>query len=79
MEYDFFIRAQKDKEKDTKTLKKLELQLKAAHDSMTNTKLQHEKILSLVKLEIIYKIIFCLIFLLSYNIKYPPLVLNKHC
>ena len=48
LEYDSYVRAQKEKEKDNKNLKKLELQLKACHDSLMNIKLQHEKILSIV-------------------------------
>lgn len=47
-EYEAFIRAQKEKEKDSKNVKKLELQLKACQDSLTNLKLQHEKIISQV-------------------------------
>lgn len=44
-----YVRTQKEKEKDNKSLKKLELQLKACQDSLVNIKLQHEKILSIVK------------------------------
>ncbi|CAF0929077.1 unnamed protein product [Brachionus calyciflorus] len=44
LEYDFFVRIQKEKERDTKNLKKLELQLKAGMDSLMNIRLQHEKI-----------------------------------
>lgn len=45
-EYDAYVKAQKDKERDTKNLKKLELQMKAALDSLANIKLQHEKIIA---------------------------------
>lgn len=48
MEYDAFVKAQKDKERDTKALKKVELQLKAALDSLSNIKLAHEKVLQQV-------------------------------
>ena len=48
LEYDFFVKYQKDKERDTKTLKKLELQLKAAQDSLTNIRLQYDKIMAQV-------------------------------
>lgn len=44
LEYDCYVRAQKEKERDTKNLKKLELQLKASQDSLMNIRLQHEKI-----------------------------------
>lgn len=47
-EYDSFVKAQKEKERDTKALKKVELQLKAALDSLANIKLVHEKILQQV-------------------------------
>jgi len=50
LEYDAFVRSQKDKEKDNKNLKKLELQLKAGQDSYMNIQLQYEKILSQVSL-----------------------------
>jgi hypothetical protein len=46
-EYDMFIKVQKDKERDSKNLKKIELQLKAAMDSLANIKLQHEKVVSM--------------------------------
>jgi hypothetical protein len=45
MEYDCYVKAQKDKERDSKNLKKLELQLKAAQDSLSNIRLQYEKIM----------------------------------
>lgn len=48
-EYDSFVKAQKDKERDSKNLKKLELQLKAAQDSLSNIRLQYEKIMIQVK------------------------------
>jgi hypothetical protein len=45
MEYESYVKAQKDKERDSKNLKKIELQLKAAQDSLSNIKLQYEKIM----------------------------------
>ncbi|RNA21673.1 coiled-coil domain-containing protein [Brachionus plicatilis] len=45
LEYDSLMRIQKEKERDTKNLKKLELQLKAGMDSLMNIRLQHEKIM----------------------------------
>ncbi len=48
MEYDAFVKAQKEKERDTKALKKVELQFKAAIDSLANIKLQHEKVIQQV-------------------------------
>ena len=45
MEYESYVKAQKDKERDSKSLKKIELQLKAAQDSLSNIKLQYEKIM----------------------------------
>lgn len=44
LEYDSLMRIQKEKERDVKNLKKLELQLKAGMDSLMNIRLQHEKI-----------------------------------
>jgi predicted nucleic acid-binding Zn-ribbon protein len=54
------VRSQKDKEKDNKTLKKLELQLKACQDSYMNIQLQYEKILNQVerKIELLKTLIF---------------------
>ena len=43
-EYDIYVKVQKEKERDSKSLKKIELQLKAAQDSLANIKIQHEKI-----------------------------------
>ena len=48
LEYDTFMRAQKEKEKESKNLKKVELQLKACQDSLYNIRLQHEKVLNQV-------------------------------
>lgn len=48
LEYDVYVRSQKDKEKDSKNLKKLELQLKACEDSLMNIRLHHEKVLNQV-------------------------------
>ena len=39
-----FHKVTREKEKDSKTVKKLELQLKATQDSMSNLKLQYEKL-----------------------------------
>jgi hypothetical protein len=52
LEYDSYNRAVKDKERELKNLKKLELQLRAYQDSLYNIKLQHEKILNQVCFEI---------------------------
>ena len=54
MEYDAYVRAQKDKEKDNKNLKKLELQLKACQDSYMNIQLQYEKVMNQVKKRVIF-------------------------
>jgi hypothetical protein len=43
-EYEAHIRAQKEKEKESKNLKKIELQLKSCQDSLYNIRLQHEKV-----------------------------------
>lgn len=45
-EYEIFMRSQKDKERDFKQCKKIELQLKAAHDSYANLRLAYEKVLA---------------------------------
>ena len=51
-EYEAFMRAQKEKEKEFKNFKKDEIQLRAAEDSMNNLKLAHEKVLAKVKITI---------------------------
>ena len=56
MEYESYVKAQKDKERDSKSLKKIELQLKAAQDSLSNIKLQYEKIM----IQVIYLLLFFL-------------------
>lgn len=64
-EYDGYIKAQKDKERDTKNLKKIELQLKAAQDSLANIKLQYEKIsaqvsfIIVIRTKLIFNNFFC--------------------
>ena len=50
LEYEALNRAQKDKEKEAKNLKRAELQLKACQDSFYNIKLQHEKLLNQVEI-----------------------------
>ena len=46
LDYEYFVRSQKEKEKDSKSLKKLELQTKMARETLANVKLQHENLLS---------------------------------
>ena len=50
IEYDSYVRAQKEKEKDSKALKKLELQLKSCQESLININLQLESLLSIVSI-----------------------------
>jgi len=45
-EYEAYLKAQKDKEKDFKSYKKAEIQMKSAQDSFSNLKLANEKVLS---------------------------------
>lgn len=45
LEYEAFLRAQKEKERDSKNVKKIELQLKACEDSKANLTLTLEKLL----------------------------------
>ena len=48
LEFEMFMKTQREREKDLKNLKKTELQLKAAQDSLFNFKLQYEKLLAIV-------------------------------
>jgi hypothetical protein len=47
-EYEALMKAQKEKEKDTRSMKKLELQLRAGKDALNNLRLHYEKILAQV-------------------------------
>lgn len=48
LEKEAFLRAQKESERESRNVKKVELQLRACEDSLTNAKLAHEKILEQV-------------------------------
>lgn len=48
LEKEAFLRAQKENEKESRNVKKLELQLKACQDSLSNVQLAYEKILEQV-------------------------------
>ena len=49
--HEMFQRLTREKEKDSKAVKRLELQLKAVQDSMVNLTLQYEKLEAKVTLE----------------------------
>ncbi len=49
-EYESYVKVQKEKERDSKNLKKIELHLKAAQDSLENIKSQYEKIMLQVRI-----------------------------
>ena len=51
LEKEAFMRAQKESEKESRNVKKVELQLKACADSLANVTLAYEKILEQVKLK----------------------------
>jgi predicted nucleic acid-binding Zn-ribbon protein len=55
LEYELYVKAQKEKEKDSKNLKKLELQLKACQDSLINITQKYEKINAQVDPNCVYK------------------------
>lgn len=62
-EFEMFMKTQRERERDMKNLKKTELQLKAAQDSLTNFTLQYEKLLAIVS-NIFF--IYCLILKLKF-------------
>ena len=59
-EYEAYMKAQKDKEKDFKSYKKAEIQMKSAQDSFSNLKLANEKVLSKVRIDIYLSSLICL-------------------
>jgi hypothetical protein len=63
LEYDAYNRAVKDKEREMKNLKKLELQVRAYQDSLYNIKLQHEKIMNQVCFFFVSLILVAIIFI----------------
>ena len=48
LEKEAYLKAQKENEKESRNVKKLELQLKACQDSLTNVTLAYEKVLEKV-------------------------------
>ena len=48
LQYDIYNRTQKEKDKEMKSLKKIELQLRACQDSFFNIRLHHEKVINQV-------------------------------
>lgn len=50
LEKEAFLRAQKENERESRNVKKLELQLKACQDSLANVTLAYEKVLEKVLL-----------------------------
>jgi hypothetical protein len=48
LEYEALMRAQKEKEKDSRNMKKLEIQLRAGQDALNNLRLHYETILAQV-------------------------------